>query len=96
MKYQVEIAAGAAREITKLPEQIVGQILDVIDELADDPRPSGTKKLKGIPDCYRVRRGVYRIVYTIEDNVLKIDVVTVGHRKEVYKGLQNKVRRRVQ
>ncbi|MCL5103298.1 MAG: type II toxin-antitoxin system RelE/ParE family toxin [Armatimonadetes bacterium] len=96
MKYRVEVSPGAARDLKKLPAQVLPGVIKAVKELAQDPRPSGAKKLEGIPDCYRVRRGVYRIVYTIEDNVLKIDVVTVGHRKEVYKGLQNKVRRRVQ
>jgi len=96
MKYQVRIAAGAAREIAKLPQHVVARILDVIDELADDPRPPGVKTIKGIADCHRVRSGAYRIVYTIQDNVLKVGVVTVGHRSEVYKGLRGKVRRGVQ
>ena len=96
MKYEIRIAAGAAREIAKLPEQAAGQVSEIIDSLAGDPRPSGARKLESIPDCYRVRSGVYRIVYTIHDNVLMVGVVTVGHRKDVYKGLRNKAKRRVQ
>jgi mRNA interferase RelE/StbE len=93
VKYQVEIAAGAAREIKKLPKQVAAEILSAVDELACNPRPSGAKKIEEIANCYRVRKGAYRIVYTIEDDILKINVVTVGHRREVYKRLQGKVRR---
>ncbi|MBI2844784.1 MAG: type II toxin-antitoxin system RelE/ParE family toxin [Armatimonadetes bacterium] len=96
MKYQVKTAAGAARDIKKLPEQIAAQILSTIDKLAYDPRPPGAKKMESIANCYRVHEGVYRIVYVIEDDILKINVVTVGHRKEVYRRLQEKIRHRAQ
>lgn len=96
MRYQVKIAAGAVREIKKLPEQISARILEEIDKLARNPRPPGVKKLDGMPDGYRIRTGVYRIVYVIGDDILKIDVVTVGHRKEVYRNLAEKSKRRGQ
>lgn len=94
MKYEVRIAAGAAREIRKLPAQVCALVLEEISKLADDPLPPGVRKLAGVPDGYRVRKGDYRIVYTIEDNILKIDIVTVGHRDEVYQNLAEKVSRR--
>ena len=62
MKYEVRIAAGAAREIAKLPDRVARQISDLIESLADDPRPRGAKKLGAIPDCYRVRSGAYRVI----------------------------------
>ena len=94
MSYRVEVTPGAAREIRRLPRQIGADIIKVVRQLALDPRPPGAKKLEGIPNCYRVRKGVYRIVYRVEDSILHIDVVTVGHRKEVYHNLDEKVRRR--
>ncbi|MEM9216250.1 MAG: type II toxin-antitoxin system RelE/ParE family toxin [Cyanobacteria bacterium P01_F01_bin.150] len=54
--------------------------------LAQNPRPDGCKKLKGKNKIYfRVRVGNYRIIYTVDDGVLLIVVVAVGHRKEIYK-----------
>ena len=56
--------------------------------LSQDPRPDGCKKLKGKNSTYfRVRVGNYRIIYTVDDGVLLIVVVAVGHRKEIYKKL---------
>ena len=52
--------------------------------VAGDPRPNGCKKLKG-RDAYRIRSGNYRIIYDIQDNELIIDVIALGHRKDVYK-----------
>lgn len=52
--------------------------------LENDPRPSGCKKLKGEDNMWRIRSGIYRIIYTIEDNVLLVQVVRVAHRKESY------------
>ena len=94
MRYSVKIAAGAAREIRRLPGDAARQVLDAIGDLAQDPRPSGVKRLEGTPDAYRVRLGVYRMVYTIKDDILHICVVTVGHRKDVYRSLRGKVKRR--
>jgi mRNA interferase RelE/StbE len=55
-----------------------------IRSLADDPRPAGCEKLSG-SERYRVRQGVYRIVYEIEDHRLVVLVVKVGHRRDVYR-----------
>jgi mRNA interferase RelE/StbE len=57
-----------------------------ISELADEPRPPGAEKLEGY-DYWRVRSGDYRIVYSIEDEVLTVVIVRVGHRREVYRPL---------
>ncbi|WP_420902516.1 type II toxin-antitoxin system RelE family toxin [Pseudoflavitalea rhizosphaerae] len=55
----------------------------VILDLANNPRPHGYKKLKG-RDGYRIRVGDYRVLYNIFDNILTVDVVNLGHRKEIY------------
>lgn len=60
------------------------KILKRIERLADDPRPAGCEKLSG-EEKYRVRQGVYRILYEILDTELTITVVKVAHRKDVYK-----------
>jgi len=94
MRYNVQIAAGALREIKALPTEARKAVGVAIDKLAGDPRPVGVKKIADVPDCYRVRSGDYRIVYTLRDKILSISVVTVGHRSEVYKGLRDKIKRR--
>jgi mRNA interferase RelE/StbE len=55
--------------------------------LANNPRPFGCKKLAGAKDAYRIRVGVYRIIYTIRDNVLIVEVVKIDNRKDVYRPL---------
>ena len=85
-KYKVSIKRSAVKEIESIPQKKERQrIIRCIGQLAEDPRPPGSKKLSG-NDKYRVRQGSYRIIYSIEDNELIIVVVKVGHRKDVYRG----------
>jgi mRNA interferase RelE/StbE len=70
MVYRVEIEPAARRQLRKLPLQAQAQITPVIDALALDPRPSGVVKMEGPEGYYRVRRGHFRIVYSIEHDVL--------------------------
>jgi len=58
---------------------------DAIDALAQEARPAGCVKLAGSPDLYRIRVGDYRIVYQIKDNELLVLVLSIGHRREVYR-----------
>ena len=81
--YKIEIKKSAAKELSKLPKKELTKIIDKIQLLSDEPRPSGCKKLSG-EEKYRIRSGNYRILYSIEDDVLIVYVVKVGHRKEVY------------
>jgi mRNA interferase RelE/StbE len=85
MAYEVEVRPLAKRQIRRLPIAAQDQIRPVIRALANEPRPSGVVKLHGADDLYRVRSGDYRIVYQIRDAVLVVVVVTVGHRREVYR-----------
>ena len=85
-KYKVSIKRSAVIEIEAIPQKKERQrIIRRIGQLANDPRPPGSKKLSG-HDKYRVRQGAYRIVYSIEDMELVVAVVKVGHRKNVYRG----------
>jgi len=83
-KYSVFILPSAQKEILRLPKSIQDRILKAISSLGENPRPSGCKKLLG-SDAWRVRVGEYRIVYSIEDGVLRIEVIRVAHRKDVYR-----------
>lgn len=83
--YRIELKASAAREIEALPSPDRRRVVERIGALADDPRPVGCEKLTS-QERYRVRQGDYRIVYSIEDEVLTVWVVKVGHRRDVYRG----------
>lgn len=83
-KYEVSVLPSAQKEITKLPKQVQNKVLEALVSLSENPRPNGCKKLVGT-DSWRFRVGEYRIVYSIEDNVLLIEVIRVAHRKEVYR-----------
>ena len=82
-KYKIEIKRSAVKEIKKLPSKDLKKILAKISLLADDPRPNGCVKLSA-DEKYRIRVGVYRILYEIIDKLLVIIVVKVAYRKDVY------------
>jgi len=83
-KYRVEIKKSAAKEIKQLPKKDLKKVLAKIHGLSEDPRPIDCKKLSA-QEKYRIRCGHYRILYLIEDDVLIVYVVKVGHRREVYR-----------
>jgi mRNA interferase RelE/StbE len=84
-RYSVEIARRAIKSIAKLPRQEQQRIRAAIDLLADEPRPPGCVALSGEDSAYRVRVGDYRVVYEVFDKRLVIQVVRVGHRRDVYR-----------
>jgi len=82
-RYRIELRPAALRSLRKLDPQIRRRVQGAIALLADDPRPPSAKKLKG-RDAFRVRVGDYRVIYTVEEGVLLVVVVTLGHRRDVY------------
>ena len=82
-KYSIFITKTAQKQLDKLPDDVADILIEAILELADDPRPSGCKKLKG-RDGFRIRKGNYRIIYDVFDEILMIEVVALGHRKDIY------------
>ena len=85
-RYSVEIRTSAIKELRAVvPKRERQRIVRKIAALADEPRPHGCEKLTPQGDRYRVRQGRYRIVYAVDDPALLIDVVKIGHRKEVYR-----------
>ena len=85
MPYKLIILPRAEKELKKLPEKEFRKVDEAILKLANEPRPSGCKKLQGIKDTYRVRSGNYRILYRIEDDELIIEVIRIADRKDVYR-----------
>ena len=85
-RYRVVIKPSASKEIGAVGQKKDRQrIVLRIQSLGENPRPVGCEKLSGHFDRYRVREGNYRIVYSIDDEKLLVDVVKVGHRKDVYR-----------
>lgn len=82
-EYNLVISKTAQKQLDKLTDNIANPLLDAIRNLAYDPRPYGCKKLKG-RDGYRIRKGDYRIIYDVYDNTLTIEVIALGHRKDIY------------
>ncbi|HEY7671784.1 MAG TPA: type II toxin-antitoxin system RelE/ParE family toxin [Gammaproteobacteria bacterium] len=82
--YEVVVKRSVAKDLRAFPKQDVKRVLARIRALAEDPRPPGCEKLSG-RDRYRVRQGVYRIVYEIADAQLIVLVVKIGHRRDVYR-----------
>ena len=83
MAYCITLKKQAIKALEKINEPYYSNIKDAIYSLADNPRPQGCKKLKG-RDGYRIRVADYRIIYDIFDDVLLIDVINLGHRKDIY------------
>ena len=86
--YKIEFDSRVKKDLKSVPSQDIKRIKSAISELSNNPRPSGCTKLKGNNrDYFRIRVGNYRVIYSIEDNILSIIVVRVGHRKEIYKNI---------
>jgi len=82
--YRLTFKKSVTKDFRSIPQQDISRILKRIETFADDPRPVGSEKLSG-QERFRVRQGVYRIVYEIQDAELVIIVVKVGHRRDVYR-----------
>ena len=85
MLYKVVVSKSAEKGLSGLPNQIVERIVIILQSLEQNPRPAGCKKLKGFRNLWRVRVGDYRIIYSIDDVVLLVDVREIGNRKDIYK-----------
>lgn len=84
-KYKIEIARSAEKQLAELDKAEQIRVLKRIVALAGDPTPPGCRKLSGEEDAYRIRVGTFRVIYTIENKILTVRVVKVGHRKDVYR-----------
>jgi mRNA interferase RelE/StbE len=87
MRWNVEIERKAQKALKKIPDPYKSNIIQAIEGLTNEARPSGCTKLKGASDLWRVRVNDYRIVYQIKDEQLLILIIRIGHRKDIYEGL---------
>lgn len=83
-RYELRFKPSVARDLRGIPPADVRRILDRIETLRDEPRPAGAEKLSA-QERYRLRQGNYRILYTVADAEVVVEIVKVGHRREVYR-----------
>lgn len=84
--YTVLIKRSAEKEMDRLARRTFERVAGAILKLERDPRPKGSRKLRGVQD-YRLRVGEHRILYCIDDDKRVVEVIAVGHRREVYRGM---------
>ena len=82
--YEVLLSKAARKQLGTLPAFIHNKIIEDISALAASPRPAGCKKLTGYNNSWRIRIGDYMVIYEVEDKILRILVIAIGHRKDVY------------
>ncbi|OUZ12178.1 plasmid stabilization protein [Aeromicrobium sp. PE09-221] len=82
--YRIEVSPAAARQLRKLDPPARRRVQAAVELLVSEPRPPGAKKLAGGSGEWRVRTGDFRVVYEIDDGVLRVLVVAVGHRRDIY------------
>lgn len=85
--YKVQLTQDAADFIRAQTKKVQRQLAGKLRRLKDNPRPMDCKKIKGATNIYRLRSGVYRIVYQVFDDRILVIVIRIGHRKDVYKRL---------
>jgi mRNA interferase RelE/StbE len=82
--YKVVISKKVLKSLDKIPVAYLPSIRESVNELAQNARPFGYKKLSGFENLYRLRIGVYRIIYSIEDDILTVEIIKIDHRGSVY------------
>jgi mRNA interferase RelE/StbE len=83
--YAITFARSARRELESLDASVIRRVIFRIDGLAKEPRPSGSRKLHGEQNLWRIRIGDYRVVYSVDDQQHIVDIVRIRHRREVYR-----------
>lgn len=82
--YSVFLVPATRKQVEELQKRDRQRVLDAIGSLREDPRPHGCEKLSAL-DKYRISVGDFRVVYTIDDTIVRVVVVRVGHRRDVYR-----------
>ncbi len=84
--YKIELRRKAQRSLDRLPKSDFHAVVDALKGLANSPRQKGVEKIKSA-GLWRIRRGDYRVVYSIDDKQQRVIVVRIGHRREIYRSL---------
>lgn len=83
-RFELRFKPSVAKDLRGVPKSDIRRLLNRIESLRDEPRPAGCEKLTG-RELYRIRQGVYRVVYCVDDDRVVIEVIKVGHRRDVYR-----------
>ncbi|MBI1939650.1 MAG: type II toxin-antitoxin system RelE/ParE family toxin [Ignavibacteriales bacterium] len=83
--YKLLWKKSAISDLSQIEQSFIANIIKAVEELQTNPFPYGFKKLSGADKIYRIRVGQYRIIYSVFQNILTIEIVRVRHRKDVYK-----------
>lgn len=84
MNYTVVVTKSAQKQLLAFPAEIRERLSGRIETLAKVPRPPDVKKLRG-REAWQIRVGDYRVIYEIHDRILRVIVINVGHRREIYR-----------
>ena len=82
---KIEISATAEKQLAALERDAQAGVVNAIRKLSETPRPRGCRKLRDYSDVFRIRVGVFRVLYSIEQARLLILVLKIGHRRDVYR-----------
>ena len=83
--YKIEWKHSVKKELKKLKKSDIPRIIEAVENLSVNPYYTGTRKLQGCEQLYRIRVGEYRIVYSVKNEVLLVEIIRVGHRKDIYR-----------
>ena len=83
--FEIEWKRSAAKELRKLPKEVMTRIVAAVEALAANPHPANARKLAGSEHTYRIREGSYRVIYEVDATSVTITIVRVAHRREVYR-----------
>lgn len=83
-KYEISVKKSAVKELEDIPKKELQKILKKIQALSSEPRPQGSQKLSH-KEQYRIRQGDYRVIYSIDDDNLAVNIIKIGHRREIYR-----------
>ena len=84
-EYRIEWKRSAAKELRQLPREVVTRVLEAVEGLRTNPFAAGVRKLSGAEHTYRIREGSYRVIYSVYTSRLVVEVIRVGHRRDVYR-----------
>ena len=82
--YKIEWKCSAEKEFSKIDKQLFPKIIFAVEKLSNDLHPIYSKKLIGYENIYRLRVGNYRIIYHVMAENIIIEIINIGHRKEIY------------
>ena len=83
--YAITFAKSARKELEHLSVNVISRVFPKIEGLAQNPRPSGCRKLQGLKNLWRIRIGDYRMIYQVFDDEMVVDIVAVRHRSRAYR-----------